>query len=317
MSLRLLACPRCGYDLSGQADAARAANEGRLDGRGVCSECGLEFDWADVLDPWRTRVRGFVEHAERGVFIAVWRTWALALGPSRFWSRVKVEMALRPSRMVLWLVLGPALLWAAGCLAAQLIELPMPWPGLPASMHRHWIEPDDNLVYRGYRYMGYLSAFHRLPAAVTGPLAASLMIPVVLVLLPDTRRLAKIRAGHVLRGAAYGLAWMLPVLLLRDLCRVLSAIWNVEQSASPMRLMWRRSPQMMHGAQPIVQLTHTLWFLWMLVLVLWIMAWWWFALRVGWKVERYERVWWALIIPAWLAAAVAVAFSSDGYRMFT
>jgi hypothetical protein len=138
----------------------------------------------------------------------------------------------------------------------------------------------------------------------------------VLVLLPDTRKLAKIRAGHVLRGAVFGLAWVLPALMVRGLCRVLSAVWNVEESASPMRLVWRRAPPNMHGVRTLVEITHNLWALWLSLFMLWIMAWWWCALRLGWKVERYERVWWALMIPAWLAAGVAVAMSNDGYRMF-
>src|SRR3954470_8488072 len=106
-------CPRCGYDLSGQysaieEDANAAATGIALVAR--CSECGLDFDWADIFNPYRVKVRGFIEHADRRLLAAAWRTWLLALRPSRFWRRVKIEFEPRPRRILLWPLLVPMLI---------------------------------------------------------------------------------------------------------------------------------------------------------------------------------------------------------------
>jgi hypothetical protein len=311
-----LACPRCGYDLAGQADATRAANGGRLEGGGVCSECGLEFEWADVLDPWRTRVKGFVEHAERAEFAAVWRTWALALRPWVFWGRVRVEMALRPGRIVLWLILGPVLLWALGSLTAHVIGSTTPGPIRPPfvpSLAYYWIWPEEDLMYR--RFSWSHDPVRSLPVAFTGPFAAGLLAPAVLLLLPDTRRLAKVRWVHVLRAAVYGMSWTVPVLGLRGACRAFLALHNLgltrtRWSAAAMSSGW------IQATEAIVGLAHGFWLLWLAVFMAWIMAWWLFALRVGWRVEEHRRVFWAMMVPAWLGAALALAVSEDGFGAF-
>lgn len=40
-------CPRCGYDLHGTIDTWTDA----CPLTGVCSECGLEFIWSEILCP--------------------------------------------------------------------------------------------------------------------------------------------------------------------------------------------------------------------------------------------------------------------------
>jgi hypothetical protein len=144
------------------------------------------------------------------------------------------------------------------------------------------------------------------------------VIPAVLVLLPDTRLRAKLRMGHVLRGAVYGLAWILPALALRGVCRVLLALDTLTAVSATPTGGWPtfHMTAWFHAARLIVMVAHQPWFIWMSVFMLWIMAWWWFALRVGWRVREYDRVWWAAMVPAWLAAAVAVAATDDGFRMF-
>jgi hypothetical protein len=154
-----------------------------------------------------------------------------------------------------------------------------------------------------------------LPAAATAPLAAGLIIPAVFLLLPVTRKLAKVRGAHVLRAAIFGMAWILPVLVLRGVCRVLTEIYYLESAThgwTP-NAPWERY---LRNAQSISRFAHEYWALLVLVTMAWVMWWWWLALRRGWRVAEYQRVWWALIVPAWLGAAIAVVISYDGYRMF-
>src|SRR5688572_13686864 len=99
-----LPCPRCGYDLTGIA----ASWKETCPLSGVCSECGLAFEWVDVYRPERNRVRGFHEHAHT---FREWVWWAAstlwwALRPRVFWSRVTVFVPLRPWRTLAWLAVG-------------------------------------------------------------------------------------------------------------------------------------------------------------------------------------------------------------------
>jgi hypothetical protein len=318
MAATVPSCPRCGYDLSGQADADRRAREGQLPESGRCSECGLEFAWIDVFEPYRNKVRSFIEHTDGWLFPSAWWTWLLALWPARFWRRIRIEMPVRPGRMVWWLVLVPLLVWAVGSFACDMISLGLParfTTGIVDSLYRHWIRPDESLAFRYYGPMNFVNQWRMVPAAATAPLAAGFIIPAVFLLLPVTRKLAKVRGAHVLRSAIFGTAWILPVLVLRGVCRVLTEIYYLESAThgwTP-RAPWERY---VRTAQSISRFAHEYWALLVLVTMAWVMWWWWLALRRGWRVTEYRRVWWALIVPAWLGAAIAVVISYDGYRMF-
>lgn len=91
------ACPRCGYDQSGQA----ASWQDRCPVEGRCPECGTAFNWADLFDPSRRDVPWLAEHA-RGARDAARRTPGMlrrmAL-PHAFWRAVGVHAAARPWRL--------------------------------------------------------------------------------------------------------------------------------------------------------------------------------------------------------------------------
>ena len=54
---RGLLCPKCAYDLRGtMGDWSNACPL-----RGICPECGLEFEWADMIG---TRRRGWMQTAD-------------------------------------------------------------------------------------------------------------------------------------------------------------------------------------------------------------------------------------------------------------
>ncbi len=171
---------------------------------GRCSECGLEFEWADIFNPFRRRVAGFIEHEERGLYWAAWRTWLLAMRPKRFWTVVKIEFEPRVGRMVLWLVMLVMSLWVIGpliCNAVELwLQLTTPLPGNPFSALQPWVQW---LITQEYMPTGpprYVLDIRSTPGFVLGPLAASFIVPLVLLCLPVTRRLAKVRVAHVARA---------------------------------------------------------------------------------------------------------------------
>ena len=81
-------CPRCGYDLHGLIETWK--HECPISG--VCTECGLEFEWGELLNPRRSVPKWCVEYA-RGwrIFPSSYLTlYMLLLYPSRFWRELKV-----------------------------------------------------------------------------------------------------------------------------------------------------------------------------------------------------------------------------------
>ncbi|MFN7020009.1 MAG: hypothetical protein ACK4WH_01610 [Phycisphaerales bacterium] len=58
----------------------------------MCSECGLGFAWADVLDPARRNVRWLYDHAagRRPRLLRAAKTWVAMAAPWWFWKRVGV-----------------------------------------------------------------------------------------------------------------------------------------------------------------------------------------------------------------------------------
>ncbi len=97
-------CPRCGYDQSGIITTWDTAGACPLHGR--CTECGSPFDWGAVLDPLRVVKCWSFEHADRRRALR-WIQTALFLAvPWAFWRRLEMTHALRPARIALFLCAG-------------------------------------------------------------------------------------------------------------------------------------------------------------------------------------------------------------------
>src|SRR5688572_24659310 len=116
-------CPRCGYD---QRGVMATWNES-CPLHGVCSECGLQFIWADVLVPAKFEPQWCVEFVPRvwRVPMAACKTFAISFWPWKFWSRMKVSQPIRWRRLASYLLflLVPLLLGyvvAQGTLAARM-----------------------------------------------------------------------------------------------------------------------------------------------------------------------------------------------------
>ncbi len=87
-------CSRCGYNL-------------RTLSRGLCPECGLSFEWREVLDrsaftsdflfehQWRTRPIG-------SLALTIWRSFR----PRAFWSRVSIHEHVRPGPLLFFPLLA-------------------------------------------------------------------------------------------------------------------------------------------------------------------------------------------------------------------
>ncbi len=104
-------CPRCGYDLHGIFESWRES----CPFTGNCSECGLAFDWGDLLNlklnipPWC--VESPVTRGIPGVTWAMIRTLLMSLRPWRFWREQKMTHHPRWGRLITYPLITILLLY--------------------------------------------------------------------------------------------------------------------------------------------------------------------------------------------------------------
>jgi hypothetical protein len=101
-------CPRCGYNLRGTV--ATWPQYGFCPLEGVCTECGLHFEWANVYDPGRSEPAWCVEYIARrrlvrGCVLTAFRS----VLPWRFWSRLRMHHRVRPRRLAAYVLFFLAL----------------------------------------------------------------------------------------------------------------------------------------------------------------------------------------------------------------
>lgn len=92
-------CPRCGYELRGIIESWSES----CPMEGICAECGLEFEWGELLCERRAVPRWCVEYARGwGVCGAMMKTsFILLLRPRKFWRDLKMTHVPQWGRIVL------------------------------------------------------------------------------------------------------------------------------------------------------------------------------------------------------------------------
>ena len=214
-------CPRCGYDQTGVIETWRES----CPLKGTCSECGLEFRWAEVLDPRKQTPGWYVE--TRRPFPATWtRTMFRAAIPPRLWKRVPLGALFNPRRLLLCVACAYSVAHIA-LLSFILIAEYATWYGGDADYIVQFTRPA--LGGRG-RWIQE-TVFANLLLAIIWPLVAinhycmntgvwwarsnvspmpivcsivCVLVPLCFTLLPHTLNVYKIRARHILRIAMLG-----------------------------------------------------------------------------------------------------------------
>jgi hypothetical protein len=103
-------CPRCGYDLTGHI----ASWNDQCPIEGQCSECGLAFDWANLLNSKLQDLPWLYEHAPHWWSPRTFAATAIrALVPWRFWAHVGLHHRICARRLLLYVVLPLILTYAA------------------------------------------------------------------------------------------------------------------------------------------------------------------------------------------------------------
>ena len=102
---RAPACPRCGYDLSGETEGWTE----RCPTAGTCPECGLGLSWREVFairGQWGSEVPWYSEHAPTllSMIQRTPATIARLVFPARFFGVVNHRRAVDPLRLAYWLL---------------------------------------------------------------------------------------------------------------------------------------------------------------------------------------------------------------------
>ncbi len=317
-------CPRCRYDLSGPLSAWRE----QCPLNGVCPECGLTFDWPDLLRLDRQRDERFIEHTSKWWRLprAAWRTWWRALYPPGFWRWVKIHHEVRPRRMVVWLVIvflfgwlvnGAVLSRIAARNAAWRLR---PWPPTlwgfgDIQLWQYleiWLAPAAGAQPAGWNPPGAINFWvvdilplhgHLWPYTIRWVLVSQAAWAFMMFVLPWTLHRAKVRPGHIVRAWVYSMSPLVVVAMLLVVIKIDNATlglgWRV----------WLFAPWGNAGA----------WFdrSWAIVIpfavLLWLCWWWYIVIVRHWRIERGRMVWSVLLLPVLLAGFIAYIWPDQSY----
>ncbi len=198
-------CPRCGYDLSGLVATWRDSCP--LDGR--CSECGLNFEWANVLNPRMTTPEWSFEHAQKRLVRSYLRTLFETFRPWRLFARLRMEHPIHFGRIF-------------ALLAVCLLALHIGVAAICASRHYGFyggLQMAGGSAYSTLTDVGLVALWPyssdrlvwltRNSSSGPGPLVVAPMLaftPVAFLLLPGTLRRMRVRRAHIARVGHYSLA---------------------------------------------------------------------------------------------------------------
>jgi hypothetical protein len=200
-------CPRCAYDLSGIVESWKDT----CPLAGTCSECGLEFTWHAVLRGHLRLPAWSFEHAPPGRrFGSFFKTFFITLMPRRLWRGIRLEMQIRPGRLILFALLG-----FLSLRLLAVVTLQAPWllaQGLLGGRYSQL--PDDpwliarDLAWPYPSWYAYSGPGTIVAPWVLGGILICLFLPLTFFLLPISLRRAKVRPAHIARITAYNLAFL-------------------------------------------------------------------------------------------------------------
>lgn len=294
-------CPKCGYDQSGTI----ATWSTQCPTQGTCPECGFEFDWFNIFNPEHNNLRWFVEHA-RSPFQSIRRTPSTLfrlMFPNRFWKQVQLTISLKPKALVIWYILFTLLLHT-------LLVLPYVmyyylrnkslnnwyWSHFQSRGLYAYPELAFNAFFQGIfeiqspmgangfnatwiQFTGWPAFINLFARPISFSLGVNLMWLTILLVIPTTRKIAKIRKAHVCRA-----------FVLSMLCTFIIFETN-RFSTKGISFYWYAHQEIL-GRRPLVQL-----------LVIWQILFWPAAIIQGWQIKPAK-----LIITLGTIAALLAGF---------
>jgi hypothetical protein len=234
-SSRHARCPRCGYDLRG----AVATWGDTCPMTGICTECGLSFEWAELFSAAFAMPRWCVEAADPrprlpGQAVATFaRSWL----PWPFWSALRMSHPIRWRRLVVYLGLLALVLYVAFALMHGLAAWqtwretmyyssgtattgggPVFWQAAALPLSNEPVGSFASAGWSAWSYETPLGVFAYAWRGLTVLLLTVLLMHagcgLTYAALPITRRRCKVRWSHVVRVTLYGYVLVMPAVFL-------------------------------------------------------------------------------------------------------
>tara|TARA_R110002072_G_scaffold150953_8_gene299987 strand:- start:9419 stop:10420 length:1002 start_codon:yes stop_codon:yes gene_type:complete len=304
------ACPKCGYDQSGEI----ATWQEHCPMRGLCPECGYEFSWSAVFSPLKFNLLWYVEHALslRSMMRRTLSTLGHLLIPHRYWRRVEMESPRSLKRFAVWVILlalAMHLLTTAGFTAGEYAQLvrynkavvaanapgstAQPWmmgQALRITSVREFWAPTimDAVLFQGSgRVFYYRWGSNLMIALGWGMVSTSAVWFLMFTAFSPTRRRSKLRMIHVYRALVVS---SLMCVLLFEIGRMIDMLYDVSDDLIGIRL-GRGFLRFVFVLFPIA-------------VGIWIQWFWVSAALIGWKIEAkfYEML--MVVIASFLGAAI-------------
>jgi|GEM_PF-2283455 len=268
----------------------------------TCSECGEVWACRDVLSREHRLLPGFWEHESPGRLAGgCLRTFSWLVIPSRFWRRVSLHHELRPKRLLAWAIGLPLGLMVGAALVRGIFFLSLILRG---AVDRWDVDFRDNfsdmltLPFAVVRQSGWSWNLHRFDVMynVLPFVLATIVYPAMLLLLLQSRGVARLRWIHIARAAAYSTS-LLIVLAAIEVVIALS-VTAPAIVRPPTAAAWHGGTFVRTGFSILTEdLRRTIygdyWLMWTLryVYVAWL-AWYWNrAIVVGFRLKRGWAIW--------------------------
>lgn len=283
-------CPKCGYDQSGEV----ATWETQCPVQGTCPECGLKFTWTEIYHPLMHDLLWYSEHA-RSIRACVWRTPGTLrrlVVPLLFWRSLNVKKRVSLPMLCVWCILvciGAHMLVAVAVGLEQWQE--SNWTAQPLAQYLNQngvsgalaiylnglVQPLYEVTpnVRGYsRFidLGFRKEWwstESLMDAIFRPIGFQigfiLLWMIVLLAIPHTRKLTKLRGVHIARAVILSVTAMVLTFELYRLNEALHGLGGYRMGITSL---------LYNSIVP--------------AMIVWQMIFWGSAIAIGWRIRSWK-----------------------------
>lgn len=302
-------CPRCGYDLTGVVESWVE----QCPVEGVCSECGLEFAWCDLLVESRRKIPWLYEHCNGLAAGYAIEMVPRALLARRFWRKVQLHHRPNVARLILFPFVAFFVLWFGSmALGASSLCVRYLLFGSKASIQSYSFE--DDLGFLAFSQFGYAyefsygfseSGYDIAPLfEIVSTVGFSAGMVLSILIARSSRRMSKVSAAHVLRAFSYGLSVSILIYGLYALLWTTDRI-GIDDNGSLQDeydyYSWGYA-SVWGMIRVIAWHWYMNWWTMSAAPMFWLMIWWWCAFRYGFRLEQWMQVFVAGIFLGFLLA---------------
>ena len=179
--------------------------------RGVCPECGLDHRWRDVLNPAFAIPAWFIENPECKIRRSLPVTIARCCRPTTFWRSIWMTHPFVGPLIALFaaVTIVIVLVFAYGCVSV-----------FTQIDGRAVLSDNPFIVFDPFSLLAY--EYERSSAWVWMVILWAALTPFGMVALVHTRRLARVRREHLIRGGVYSIPLIGMLVVANSLVRGVS-----------------------------------------------------------------------------------------------